>query len=352
MIPAMIIAPLAQMIILVFAANLTMKDINFSILDDDRTSASINLGSRFSSSPFFTQSESVKSLNEADKLLRGDKVKLVIHIPVDFEKDIYHHNPPQIQFLVNGINSAAAVLIAAYAQNILMDYNRDLIPVFSESSELQGSGPIVVSFSHWYNPNLDFKIFMVPGILVILVTLVGWLLLSLNVVSEKELGTIEQINVTPVKKYQFLIGKLIPFWLLAIVELGIGLTLGRLLFHVPILGSIWLLVAFTAIYLITILGFGLLVAAISDNQQQVMFLNFFFVLTFILMSGIFTPVESMPEWAHMINYINPLSYFMRVIRMILLKGSGFGDVWKEFLSMGIFGIAMISLAVRSYRKRV
>ena len=149
-----------------------------------------------------------------------------------------------------------------------------------------------------------------------------------------------------------MLGKLIPFWILAIVELGIGLTLGRLLFHVPILGSVWLLLAFTAIYLVTVLGFGLFIAAISETQQQVMFVNFFFVLVFILMSGIFTPVESMPDWAHYVNIINPLSYFMRVIRMILLKGSDFGDVWKEFLSMGVFGVVMITLAVKSYRKRV
>jgi ABC-2 type transport system permease protein len=192
---------------------------------------------------------------------------------------------------------------------------------------------------------------MVPGILVILVTLVGWLLMSLNVVREKELGTIEQINVTPIRKHQFIIGKLIPFWILALIELGIGLTLGRLIFHVPILGSVGLLIGFTALYLVAVLGFGLFIAAISETQQQVMFVNFFFVLVFILMSGIFTPVESMPEWAHYVNIVNPLAYFMRVIRMILLKGSGFMDVWKEFASIAVFGIVMISLAVRSYRKR-
>jgi ABC-2 type transport system permease protein len=176
--------------------------------------------------------------------------------------------------------------------------------------------------------------------------------MSLNVVREKELGTIEQINVTPVRKYQFLLGKLIPFWILALVELCIGLTLGRLLFHVPILGSVWLLLGFTAIYLLTVLGFGLLIAANSETQQQVMFLNFFFLVIFILMSGIFTPAESMPDWAHVVNTINPLAYFMRVIRMILLKGSGFHDVWRDFASMAVFGVLMISLAVWSYRKRV
>ncbi|TSA35638.1 MAG: ABC transporter permease [Porphyromonadaceae bacterium] len=353
MIPAMIIAPLIQMIILVYAANMNMRDIDFAILDEDGSATSINLISKYSSSPFFSLSGSVNSLDDAEKLLKGDKADLVIHIPPNFENSILNQEKADVQFLINGINSAAAVLTASYAQNILFDYNRQLIAGFSRPSSVsQGFGTIEVNYSHWYNPGLDFKIFMVPGILVVLVTLVGWLLMSLNVVREKELGTIEQINVTPIKKYQFLMGKLIPFWILAIIELGIGLTLGRLLFHVPILGSLWLLIAFTAIYLVTVLGFGLFIAAISETQQQVMFVNFFFVLVFILMSGIFTPVESMPDWAHYVNIINPLSYFMRVIRMILLKGSDFGDVWKEFLSMGIFGVVMITLSVRSYRKRV
>jgi ABC-2 type transport system permease protein len=351
MIPAMIVAPLVQMFILVYAANMNMRDIDFAILDEDGSASSVNLISKYSSSPFFFISGSVKSLDDAEILLLGDKTDLVIHIPANFEQGLMNGEKMGVQFLINGINTASAVLTATYAQNILIDYNRQLVAGFSRPASGQGAGTIDINFSHWYNPELDFKIFMVPGILVILVTLVGWLLMSLNMVREKELGTIEQINVTPIRKYQFLIGKLIPFWILALVELGIGLSLGRLIFHVPIVGSLWLLIAFTALYLVTVLGFGLFIAAISETQQQVMFLNFFFVLVFILMSGIFTPVESMPDWAHYVNTINPLSYFMRVIRMILLKGSDFGDVWKEFLSIGIFGVVMISLAVRSYRKR-
>lgn len=352
MIPAMILVPIVQMVILVYAANMNMRDIDVAILDEDGSTTSTNLISKYASSPFFSLAGSVNSLHDADKLLRGDKADLIIHIPANFEEHILQHEKTGVQFLVNGINSAAAVLTVSYAQNILLDYNKQLMAGVVQPTGSQGFGAIEINYSHWYNPELDFKIFMVPGILVILVTLVGWLLMSLNVVREKELGTIEQINVTPIKKYQFLVGKLVPFWILAIVELGIGLTLGRLLFQVPVLGSFGLLVGFTAVYLITVLGFGLFVAAISDTQQQVMFVNFFFMLVFILMSGIFTPVESMPEWAHTVNLINPLAYFMRVIRMILLKGSGFVDVWKDFLFMAIYGCLMITLAVTSYRKRV
>ncbi|MFO7617629.1 MAG: ABC transporter permease [Bacteroidales bacterium] len=351
MIPAMIVAPLVQMFILVFAANMNMRDIDFHIFDQDGSVLSNQLAAKYLASPFYSFGGMVYADEEAEELLRRDQTDMIIRIPPQFEKDVTGGDPVAVQFLINGINSAAAVLTASYSQGILLDFNREVMANFLRLSGQSATGTIEVSYLHWYNPELDFKIFMVPGILVILVTLVGWLLMSLNVVREKELGTIEQINVTPIRKHQFIIGKLIPFWILALIELGIGLTLGRLIFNVPILGSVGLLIGFTAIYLVTVLGFGLFIAAISETQQQVMFVNFFFVLVFILMSGIFTPIESMPDWAHYVNLVNPLAYFMRVIRMILLKGSGFLDVWKEFASMALFGVVMITLAVRSYRKR-
>jgi ABC-2 type transport system permease protein len=191
---------------------------------------------------------------------------------------------------------------------------------------------------------------MVPGILVILVTIISLFLTAMNIVREKEMGTIEQINVTPIRKYQFIIGKLLPFLIIALFELAFGLFLGRILFDVPIVGSLPLLFGFAVIYLLVILGFGLFLSVISDSQQQVMFVVFFFMLVFILMSGIFTPTESMPEWANQVNIINPIAYFMRVIRMILLKGSGFIDILPEFFSLTIYAIISLSLAVWRYRK--
>ncbi|MFA6352366.1 MAG: ABC transporter permease [Bacteroidales bacterium] len=351
MIPAMIVAPLVQMFVLVFAANMNMRDIDFHIHDQDGSTESKQLISKYLSSPFYSYGGQVFTVQEGEELLRKDQTDMIMTIPPAFGEQLINREPVAVQFLINGINSAAAVLTASYSQSILLDFNQELIANYLRITGQSAPGRIDVSYLHWYNPELDFKIFMVPGILVILVMLVGWLLMSLNVVREKELGTIEQLNVTPIRKHQFIIGKLIPFWILGMIELGIGLTLGRLVFHVPILGSFGLLIGFTALYLLTVLGFGLLIAALSETQQQVMFVNFFFVLVFILMSGVFTPIESMPDWAHWVNLINPLAYYMRVIRMILLKGSGFMDVWQDFASMALFGIIMITLAVRSYKKR-
>jgi len=169
-------------------------------------------------------------------------------------------------------------------------------------------------------------------------------------VREKEMGTIEQINVTPIRKYQFIIGKLVPFWIIALFELAFGLGLGKVLFNIPIEGSLLLLFAFAALYLVAVLGMGLLISTLSQTQQQAQFLNFFIMVTFVMMSGIFTPAESMPHWAQDLNYINPMAYFMRVIRMILLKGSTFRDITGDFLGISAMALVLLALATWRYRK--
>lgn len=197
---------------------------------------------------------------------------------------------------------------------------------------------------------MNYKIFMLPGILVILITIIGMFLSALNLVREKEMGTTEQINVTPIKKYQFIIGKLLPFWIIALFELTLGLVIGYYFFDVPVLGNISTLLLFASIYLFAVLGVGLFISTIASTQQQLMFVSFFFMLTFILMSGIFTPVESMPAWAQKINIINPFSYFIRVIRMILLKGSGLIDISREIVSMSVYALIALSFSIWRYRK--
>jgi len=191
---------------------------------------------------------------------------------------------------------------------------------------------------------------MLPGILVILVTVIGMFLTALNLVREKEMGTIEQINVTPIKKHHLLIGKLVPFWIIGMFELAFGLSIGVLFFHLPFEGSIATLFGFGSIYLLVALGIGLFLSTVAENQQQVMFLAYFFMLTFVLMSGIFTPADSMPEWAQTVNYINPFYYFIRAIRMILLKGSTFIHVLPEALSLAAYAIVIFTLSVWRYRK--
>jgi ABC-2 type transport system permease protein len=191
---------------------------------------------------------------------------------------------------------------------------------------------------------------MVPGILVLLVTMLTLFLSSMNIVREKEIGTLEQINVTPIKKYQFIIGKLFPFWVLGLVILTVGLIIAKLIFNVPMLGNIGLIYLFTSVYLLVILGMGLFISNYTDTQQQAMFIAWFFVVIFILMSGLFTPIESMPEWAQNVSLLNPIRYFVEIIRMVMLKGATLSDISTPFFIIGLYAIVLNGLAVWSYKK--
>jgi ABC-2 type transport system permease protein len=273
---------------------------------------------------------------------------MIINIPHGFEADLIRNEENSLQFIIDAVNSIKASLILAYSNSILQSVNKNIRAEIMDKPVQWYNINIIKSF--WYNPELDYKIYMLPGIMVILVTIIGMFLAALGLVREKELGTAEQINVTPIKKIHFIVGKLFPFWVIALFELAFGLLLGKLFFDLPTVGSIPLLFLFAALYLLVALGIGLFLSTISSNQQQVMFMTFFFMLTFILMSGIFTPVESMPDWAQRFNYLNPFAYFMRVIRMILLKGSTFADIRFEFLAMAVYAVAILSLASWRYRK--
>ncbi|HRY97421.1 MAG TPA: ABC transporter permease [Bacteroidales bacterium] len=355
MLPIIFLVPLIQLIILVNAATLEMKHIDLLIVDRDLSSSSRFLGSKFKGSPFFRMLEGDQGPGSVTSLLLSDRADVILVIPPGFEREFIRglqsgQSDPsaRVQLRVNAINATAAGLSEAYARQILRQAGSELMATMAPGASLMPGIRITPAF--WYNPELNYKVFMVPGILVILVTIMGMFLSALNLVREKEIGTIEQINVTPIRKYQFIVGKLVPFWLIALFELGFGLFLGWLLFRIPLEGSLWLLFAFAGTYLIAVMGIGLFISAISSNQQQVMFISFFFMLTFILMSGIFTPTESMPDIAQYLNVINPFSYFMRVIRMVLLKGSQFGDISREFIAIAVYGMVATGLAVWRYRK--
>jgi len=360
MLPIIFVIPLVQLLILVNAATMEMKSIRMVIVDNDLSMASRRLASHFLASKFFVIDNYMSSAIQAQQLMQDGKADVVLCINRDFEKQLLNESSAKVQATFNAINGMVAGIASSYIQAIMADYQAELIQSgrYNRPVSIGVAGtnvaPAQLNIQHrfWYNPELNYKCFMVPGVLVVLVTLVGMFLVGLNLVREKEIGTIEQINVTPVKKYQFIAGKLIPFWILALIELGVGLTIGKLIFDIPIEGSLFLLFAIAAIYLVIVLSIGLFVATITETQQQAMFIMFFVMIICIMMSGIFTSVETMPNWAQMVNHLNPAYYFMRVIRMILLKGSGFKDLLFEISCMGIYAVAMLTLAVRKYKKAV
>lgn len=352
MLPIIFLVPIIQLIILVNAATMEMKNVNIAIVDKDLSATSRELTGKFKASPFFRLNYYTFSENDAESELKRGHVDAIVHIPAGFERKLYRESQSKIQFTINAINGAVAGITNAYLTNITAGYNKEVITEIAGKSIATPPASITIQNQYWYNPQLNYKNFMVPAVLVILVSMIGLFLSGMNLVREKEMGTIEQINVSPIKRSEFIAGKLVPFWILAMVELAFGLIVGKLIFHIPMLGSLWLLFGLTAIYLLVILGIGLLISTSANTQQQAMFVTFFVMLVCIMMSGIFTAVESMPQWAQTLDRINPMYYFMRGIRMILLKGSGFRDLITEFVSLAIFAYALIQLAVLRYQKTV
>lgn len=263
---------------------------------------------------------------------------------MDLEKHFLRGEKSIPQISINAVNSNNAEMIRTYLDNEWQVF------VNSYGGNVKKYSGNYLTFRYWYNSQMDFKHYMAPGILAILVSLVGMMLSGMNFVREKELGTIEQINVTPIKKYQLVIGKLVPFLIIGIVDLLLGILIAKMSFSQPIRGNIFTLVLATAIYLLPLLGISLLISVLSDKQQQVMFVGFFFLLIFILMSGLFTPVESMPRWAQMLNYLNPMFFYIRIIRGILIKGASIADIYNDLIILFIYRISMFATAIYNYKK--
>jgi len=262
MLPVIFIIPVIQMILLTYAASLEMKDIKIAVVDQDYSQASRLLVSKFSGSPFFEINLQTNSYDEAVRMLTRDRVDVILHIQHNFEKKLYSEQETDLQLVVNAINATEAGLINAYCTQIVSGYNNQIRSDWFGMDAGGGMTALEIIPKLWYNPLLDYKIYMFSGILVIIVTLIGMMLTALNLVREKEMGTTEQINVTPIRKYQFIIAKLLPFWVIAIFELAFGLLVGRLLYGLPMEGSLVLLFMFTCVYLFVVLGFGLFLSTI------------------------------------------------------------------------------------------
>jgi len=355
MLPIIFVMPIVQLLILSNAATFEIKNLKIYFNDFDKSTYSNRLKSKFYQTDYFQITGESTNRKMAEEQLSKNKADIICEIPHDFEKNAVKNGKSKIFFKINAIDGMKAGLTINYAQNILegfvLEVNNELSYKLSSAISTPRPKSIRVNYSNWYNERLDYKTFMVPALLVLLVTLIGGFLSSLNIVREKEMGTIEQINVTPIKKYQFIIGKLLPFWILALFVFTVGLLCTRYIFNIPLAGSLLVLYAFAAIFVLAIMGIGLFLSSITDTQQQAMFVFWFIVVIFILMSGLFTAIENMPAWAQNLTRINPLRYFMEVIRMVVLKGSGFNEVKTHFVIITGFAIGTISIAVWRYRKK-
>ncbi len=344
--------PIFQLIILPLAANFEVKNINVVYVDNDHSSYSQQLINKIASSGYFKIVSSPFSYNEGLELIEKGDADLVLEIPSGFERNLVREGKQEVNISVDAINGTKSSLGGAYLMQVLADFNKNLdVNIKSPKGQTQTSvAKIAVANSNWYNPRAEYKYYMVPGILVLLLTLIGGFITALNIVREKEVGTIEQINVTPIKKWQFILGKLIPFWIVGMIVFTLGLLVMYLIYGIFPQGSFAVLYLFAAVYLIALLGFGLLISTFADTQLQAMFIAFFFMMIFMLMSGFFTSTESMPEWARIISEFTPVTHFVKVVRLIVLKGSSFADVRTEFFYLIVFAVALNGFAICNYRK--
>jgi ABC-2 type transport system permease protein len=338
----LLVVPIVQLVVLSNAATFDIHDTPIDIVDLDRTTLSRGLVSHFAANGHFKVVSTSPSLDRADEgLLRGD-ITLVVVIPHDFERSIVRTGSAPVELSLNAEKGSAAGVVQSYAAHVLTLYARERGGVVPR---------IDVRTRGRYNPTLNYKHYMVPGILVGLVTMIGTLMSAQNIAREKELGTLEQLNVTPITRGQFIIAKLAPFWMLGLVELSLGLLAGRLVFGIPIRGSLLLFYGSAGVYLLVALGIGLWISALVDTQQQAMFVTFFIVNIYLLMSGLFTPIDSMAPWVRTVSQINPVRHFVTISRGVLIKGAGLRAIAQPLAALAGSAIVALSIAVQQYRKR-
>lgn len=349
MIRQIFIMPVVQLVILSSAATFEVKQASTYVVDRDHTTTSTGLVNRLRASGRFNLVGASPSMDLANDAMLSRKVGVIVSIPAGFESDLVNRRAADVQLVFNAEDGAAAGVTQSYAAQIIAAYTREagaeLAPTIKPASIID------VRARGWYNPELNYRDYMVPGILVQLVTVIGTLLTAMNIVREKEIGTLDQLSVTPLGQGTFIAAKLIPLWIIALIELSLGLTIARFVFHVPMVGHLALVYFAAAIYLVAALGIGLFISTLVQTQQQAMFITFFMLMIYLLMSGMFTPIRSMPQWAQWMAQVNPVKHIIGVIRAVMLKGATVSDVAVPLSFLAAFGVVVLSLAVFQYGKQ-
>ncbi|GAA4793341.1 ABC transporter permease [Olivibacter ginsenosidimutans] len=343
--------PIVQLVILPLAMDFDIKNIKLSIIDHDHSSYSQKLIHKIGASGYFKLISMDDGYQQAIVHLEKEEADVIMEIPSNFERNLVREGTERLAIYADAINGTKAGIGSGYLTIVINDFSKELdfnIDAFQKAKE--EGGMLEIRQRSWFNPLEAYKFNIVPAVLVLLLTLIGCFMTALNIVREKEIGTIEQINVTPIKKWQFILGKMIPFWVIGMFIFTIGLAVCYFVYGIYPQGSLFLLYLFACFYLIAVLGFGLLISTFSDNQVQAMFIAFFFMTIFMLMSGFFTATDSMPVWARALSDLTPVTHFVKVVRMIMLKNSGFQDVAWEFFYLIGFGIALNGWAIWNYRK--
>ena len=346
--------PLAQMVILGYTITNEVKNISLLIADIDRSTISREIIQSFEHTDRFRiiGYEYEYDQQRIKEAIQNWEAQLVIIIPANFGRDLIRNSKPELQLLVDGLDGNSAGIALGYAQGILYQWAETYLNSFSIKPAVLNAPQIAMQERVWYNLNLDNAQYMIPGIVVVLVSIISMMLSGINLVREKELGTLEQLMVTPLKRYQLLLGKIVPFLILTFIEMAVVMTAAQLIFSVKVQGSYLLLALLAFLFLFTTLGLGIFVSTITSTQQQAMFVAWFFMVFMLMMGGFFIPIINMPPILQKITYLNPMRYFLSILRDIFQKGSALRYLMIDIIPMTLYGFLIFTISVIKFHKRV
>ena len=352
-IPKMIFMfPLMVLLVFPWAASYEIKNLNLSVIDNDHSSYSRQLTQKIVSSNYFKLTDISPNYQKAMVSIEKNQSDIILEIPANFEKDLVNKQGAKLMISANAVNGMKGGIGMTYLSSIITDFNaeiiQDLIPLAGGSNNV----PVIKLDTQFrFNPYLNYRVFMVPALMVMILTLLCGFLPAISIVFEKELGTMEQMNVSPVPKSTFILAKLIPFWIVGFIVISIGFIIAWGVYGLVPAGYFSTIYLFAAIYILAVSGLGIVVSNYASTLQQAMFIVFFFMMLFIMLSGLYTPIDSMPEWAKWIAAFNPLKHFMSVMRSVYLKGSNPIQMTNELIALIGFAVFFNTWAVLSYHKK-
>jgi ABC-2 type transport system permease protein len=348
--PLLVISPLIQLIVFGYVVTTDVRDIRVALIDHARTAESRQLVEAFDGNPTFRVTHVFEDPRELERLLLARGADVGLEIPPDFGARVRRGETAEVQVLVDGSMSNMAAVRISYTVGVIEGFNTRLVRELNRRRI--DFGEIDGRIRTWYNPNLESQFYYVPAIVAFLVMLLSLLLTSMAIVREKEAGTMEQLIVTPLKATELILGKTIPFILIAQAQMVMVILFARLYFGIPMAGNAFLLLAASSVFLLSTLGIGLLISTVSRTQQQAMMSNFFFIMPFFMLSGFVFPIANMPAVVQWLTHLNPLSHFLIIIRGVFLKGTGFAVLWPQFAELAVLGGLVFAAAVNRFQKRL
>ena len=345
--PRLIIAfPILIMLLIPLIMTMDVRNVNVAVVDLDRSTTSRRIASHIEASEYLTLAQTTSEYPLAIDALEQGEVDVIVQIPADFERDMTVATPERISITANAVNATKGGMGMQY---IVQTIARTLVELRGEKTPAKLSE--LVTIETRYNPTLNYRHYMIPALMIILFILICGFLPALSIVGEKESGSIEQINVTPVSRFTFTLSKLVPYWIIGLFVVTVAMLVARLVYGLVPVGSVGAIYLGALLFILTISGFSLTIANFSETMQQTMFVMFFFIMIFMLMSGLLTPVDSMPLWAQRFTTILPPRYYIEILRSVYLKGTTIAELWTNFAALGIFAIIFNTLAALTYKKQ-